>query len=400
MFFYHKMALSDEVNVPQVNLSRDVFEVDLYIAFTDGAKRLLPTSAELAAQHDVDKLNSILENSGIYNVFFKLVDVQEIDSDEFELASSSLQKLDDTLNAVYDCKIKLKKNGTCLPDSVKLAHADTLIVYTDYIQDNAIGTSNGKDIIILGKAASATTFAHEIGHNMGLMHTTEDAVNAGKHKYAAGYGVTGLFATIMSYPSVFNTNERLFVFSNPYFKCLGEPCGDANIANAAKHIILFGAERLGNNEEPRAKISKFENINYQQIEGSYLSKTRELERMIQKLRMPIHDLAMLCNNTSVLNDAENECTDNDVESLSEVKLAQYNLNKLKTKIAIHNVEKYATDYNSVINEIGGNLQSIISKCTARQCNNEELKAYVKYDMARYFFQKSRADLFSGLYEPK
>ncbi|WP_421786580.1 reprolysin-like metallopeptidase [Hyphobacterium sp.] len=78
---------------------------------------------------------------------------------------------------------------------------------------------------------SDSTFAHEVGHNMGFAHNVEDAssgIGMGVRDYAHGHRVDGEFRTIMSYNS--STGEsRVNYFSNPDITLCpgGAACGIA-----------------------------------------------------------------------------------------------------------------------------------------------------------------------------
>lgn len=68
-----------------------------------------------------------------------------------------------------------------------------------------------------------TTFAHELGHNMGLEHERENAIGSKPiYPYAYAWGINGTFGTIMGYDS-----PSLNYFSTPLLptQCAGTPCG-------------------------------------------------------------------------------------------------------------------------------------------------------------------------------
>lgn len=99
------------------------------------------------------------------------------------------------------------------------------------------GTSNGYYCL-------ETTFAHELGHNMGDAHDRADAKDpdgtplSGAYPYSYGYLGTGSngtgFSTIMAYGTT--SDSPLEVFSNPNIStCLNMPCGvpDSDTSNSA-----------------------------------------------------------------------------------------------------------------------------------------------------------------------
>jgi len=88
------------------------------------------------------------------------------------------------------------------------------------------------------------TFAHELGHNMGLMHSRRQQnsrTHAPLFQYGFGHGIDNVFVTIMAYQSVFNATQ-LNVFSDPGKTCRGLPCGVANISNSVSAINKIAKE--------------------------------------------------------------------------------------------------------------------------------------------------------------
>lgn len=100
------------------------------------------------------------------------------------------------------------------------------------------GTSNGYYCL-------DTTFAHELGHNMGNAHDRADATDpdgtplSGAYSYSYGYlgtGTGGGFSTIMAYGTT--GDSFLNIFSNPNIStCLNSPCGVADSSpNSADNV--------------------------------------------------------------------------------------------------------------------------------------------------------------------
>ena len=74
-----------------------------------------------------------------------------------------------------------------------------------------------------------TTTAHELGHNMGLMHShKQDGNHVRPYSYGLGHGVMRKFSTIMTYGYIFTVRKTTAKFSSPEYECMpGYPCGVA-----------------------------------------------------------------------------------------------------------------------------------------------------------------------------
>ncbi len=77
-----------------------------------------------------------------------------------------------------------------------------------------------------------SSLVHELGHAMGSDHDRANSVAQGAYPYAYGYGIEGVFGTIMSY-----INPRVGKFSNPNINCLGnQPCGIEDYADNTRSL--------------------------------------------------------------------------------------------------------------------------------------------------------------------
>lgn len=85
-----------------------------------------------------------------------------------------------------------------------------------------------------GKYCDDLSFAHEVGHNLGAMHDRANAGTAtGAFPFGFGYGVRGVFGTVMSYIS-----PRIGRYSDPDTTCAGIVCGVSETRGDSAHDEL------------------------------------------------------------------------------------------------------------------------------------------------------------------
>lgn len=94
---------------------------------------------------------------------------------------------------------------------------------------------------VVGPQCGPKTLAHELGHNMGLLHSRRQGDESGsRYRYGLGHGEDGAYATIMTYYWEFGVNGHAPNFSNPRITCNGLPCGipegQPDEADAAKAV--------------------------------------------------------------------------------------------------------------------------------------------------------------------
>ena len=96
-----------------------------------------------------------------------------------------------------------------------------------------LGVTSRAGFNVVKRSCMSRSFAHELGHNMGLGHSEAQDSRGARYSWARGYGVDGVFSTIMAYNSAYNVRSRTYMFSNPDTTCSGLPCGEAGVADAA-----------------------------------------------------------------------------------------------------------------------------------------------------------------------
>ncbi|AWF80934.1 hypothetical protein BTJ40_08990 [Microbulbifer sp. A4B17] len=96
---------------------------------------------------------------------------------------------------------------------------------------------------VTGVDCGYNTFVHELGHNMGLVHSTKQGdTTGGVYTYGMGHGVDNKFSTIMAYPWRYGENVTQYDwFSDPdWYECGGLACGErsngVDVSNAYRAL--------------------------------------------------------------------------------------------------------------------------------------------------------------------
>lgn len=161
-------------------------------------------------------------------------------------SSSDLTPTSGTLNAVTNSSSVNSVRASSRSDMVVLLGtseqlSNGYVCGIGWIGRGSNGTMFGysKDLMysVTAVDCGATTFVHELGHNMGLGHSVKQGNTGGVYADGVGHGVQNNFTTIMAYPQAFGSASRLDYFSDPNWSgCNGLPCGVANQSNSWKTV--------------------------------------------------------------------------------------------------------------------------------------------------------------------
>ena len=197
--------------------------IDLMVAYTPSALRAAGsvTALEASIQGAVADTETSFRNSRIGH-HVRLVAIVPVSQDETTNFDASLNALTSPNDGKWDEVHQLRaKHGA---DQV------TLVVGSSSGSIAGVGWIGGGEpqafTVVLFQSIRQYTFAHELGHNLGLNHS--DGLES----------ASGRFRTIMAY----GTQKRIPYFSNPEISYNGVPTGDATHNEAA--LANFGAPRV------------------------------------------------------------------------------------------------------------------------------------------------------------
>jgi peptidyl-Asp metalloendopeptidase len=184
---------------------------------------------ELRVRHLFAVANDVLTNAGV-DLEFDVIQIVPVGYPDGPDAPTAL----DDLTFGTDASLA---DVAALRDST---HADLVVLIRPYANDGYCGyawtgglgssgdlsdpTNADYGYAVAASDCSDYVLIHELGHNLGLVHSRRESPAGGSLSYGAGYGRDNDFVTIMASATVFN-GVQLPVLSDPQRGCGGMPCG-------------------------------------------------------------------------------------------------------------------------------------------------------------------------------
>ncbi len=239
--FFKVMATSVAISSPLALANT----IDVLVLYNQGAEQVKggQDAIETYINHLVATTNSIYRDSEI-SARLQLVHVEKVSIPEADkVASSGLSALRDN---AYVQNLRTQY-GADLVTMLSVKNNSCGIGYVISGKDGIINSwSKTYAYSLVAADCNNNSFAHEIGHNMGLRHSRAQGDVGNIFEYGLGYGVDYTFSTIMAYNQVFNAS-RIDRFSNPrQTDCYDLPCGipegDPNSADAVAAIEAVSSQ--------------------------------------------------------------------------------------------------------------------------------------------------------------
>ncbi|GGP95588.1 leucine-rich repeat domain-containing protein [Shewanella ulleungensis] len=222
-------------------------EVDVLILYTPGVNALYSDDPLTRIYHLISVTNQIYVDSGVF-IHVNAVAIEEVDYSDSVYSNTALNDISFQNNTVFEY----------IPSRRYELGADMVILLRPYVDgDDSCGiawangsngsVSDSRDLMYSHTSIDCGDYvmAHELGHNMGLMHSRRQNSYGATFSFALGYGINYDFTTVMAYEGVFAAS-KIYKFSSPSLNCNGKPCGiDRNDpVNGADAVFALNAVRF------------------------------------------------------------------------------------------------------------------------------------------------------------
>jgi hypothetical protein len=213
------------------NLTEPTAVIDVLVAYTAEIDNLYLGETQTRINHLFNVANKIFADSNT-GIFLRPVGVHEVNyspsDDLFDDLSALTFQSDDAFESLgrmrnfYGGDLTVlfrtgEENGLC--GLANLGGQGTQgDLSADYHKDFAYSVINIDCL-------DDSVLAHEVGHNLGLVHSRREDSAGGTFSYSAGFGEDTRFVTMMAFPDDFDVVNRLYRFSDPLRACGQFQCG-------------------------------------------------------------------------------------------------------------------------------------------------------------------------------
>lgn len=233
-----KQSLLAMLTLGMASVSASAATVDVLVIYTPSAEASVANINTKINQY-FSSANSAYAGTGI--------DIQLRKAGTYRTGLNKISVLDiDTMKTTYGNAIMNLRNQYNADFVVILGNASpaqgggTYCGVASDITTSASSLNTTSYFNITGIECDTLTFTHELGHNMGLTHSPAQAPSegypSGIYSYGQGFGVNGVYSTIMAYPQAYNTTQQYNYFSNTRYTISGYPMGIDNQADATRAL--------------------------------------------------------------------------------------------------------------------------------------------------------------------
>ncbi|MCB1777723.1 MAG: hypothetical protein KDI50_09830 [Candidatus Competibacteraceae bacterium] len=214
--------------------------VDVMLLYTAGMAERYGSGLQARLDHLVDIANLAYSDS-LVALTLRLVQAVQVSYSDTTSNETALYTLTDGSDAALaDVAAWRNQYGADLVALLRpfsnASHNGCGIAWINGGGGQALNASFGYAVVSDGDDVGGSLYycdtyslTHELGHTMGSVHDRANTSNVGAYAYSYGYGVDGLFGTIMSY-----IRPTVGKFSNPNLNCSdSQACGIANDADNA-----------------------------------------------------------------------------------------------------------------------------------------------------------------------